>query len=211
MLGKILAFALLFCESNSNKLKALMRVDAAFHKSLKRYGQSNYAQQKFEFDLGYGNNRGKNRGRKPRSDRDGGSNFGGSARRFTGGYGRTGGGGGYGGGSSGPRSSSFGPTNAPVEVGKEYSVTITDLSRRGEGVAKVQGFIIFIPGGKPSSNEVKVKIERVSARFASASLVGGGGAAETAGTEGEEENSESGFDDDNTVPEGGSQDLVESL
>ena len=162
--------------------------------------------------LGYGNNRGKNRGRKPRSDRDGGGNFGGSARRFTGGYGRTGGGGGYGGGGGGSGPRSYGPTNAPVEVGKEYSVTITDLSRRGEGVAKVQGFIIFIPGGKPSSDEVKIKIERVSARFASASLVGGGGA--TAGAADDDSSGGEGggnFEDDNTVPEGGSQDLVESL
>jgi len=162
--------------------------------------------------LGYGNNRGKNRGRKPRSDRDGGSSFGGSTRRFTGGYGRTGGGGGYGGGGGGGGSGarSFGPTNAPVEVGKEYSVTITDLSRRGEGVAKVQGFIIFIPGGKPSSDEVKIKIERVSARFASASLVGGA-TAEAADDDSSEGEGGSSFEDDNHVPEGGSQDLVESL
>lgn len=95
-------------------------------------------------------------------------------------------------------------------MGKEYSVTITDLSRRGEGVAKVQGFIIFVPGGKVSSDEVKIKIERVSARFASASLVGGAATSRESESDSEAEGS-SGFDDDNTVPEGGSQDLVESL
>ena len=36
----------------------------------------------------------------------------------------------------------------PVEVGKEYDVEVTELSRRGDGVAKVQGFVIFVQGAK---------------------------------------------------------------
>ena len=65
------------------------------------------------------------------------------------------------------------PVNAPVEMGKEYEVEITSVSNRGDGVAKVQGFVVFVQGGKPGPEKVKVRIERVSARFANASMVGG--------------------------------------
>ena len=69
------------------------------------------------------------------------------------------GGGGYGsrsGGGFGGRSSS-GSFNKPVEVGKEYNVSITDTSRRGDGIAKVDGFVIFVPGTKLGQN-VRVKV-----------------------------------------------------
>ena len=32
----------------------------------------------------------------------------------------------------------------PVESGKEYDVQVTEISRKGDGVARVQGFIIFV-------------------------------------------------------------------
>ncbi len=58
----------------------------------------------------------------------------------------------------------------PVEVGKEYDVEVTELSRRGDGVAKVQGFIIFVKGAKVGE-KVKIKIETVGPRFATASII----------------------------------------
>lgn len=60
----------------------------------------------------------------------------------------------------------------PVEVGKEYDVDITELSRRGDGVAKIQGFIIFVRGSKVGE-KVKIKVDTVGPRFATASVVGG--------------------------------------
>ncbi|MEM4201523.1 MAG: TRAM domain-containing protein, partial [Nitrososphaerales archaeon] len=33
----------------------------------------------------------------------------------------------------------------PVTVGEEYDVNISDISRRGDGIAKIEGFIIFVP------------------------------------------------------------------
>ena len=59
----------------------------------------------------------------------------------------------------------------PVEVGKEYDVEVTELSRRGDGVAKVQGFVIFVQGAKVGQ-KVKIKVDRVGPRFASASVIG---------------------------------------
>ena len=55
---------------------------------------------------------------------------------------------GYGGNRGGYGGGSFGSFKKPVEVGKEYDVTIADTSRRGEGIAKIDGFVIFVAGAK---------------------------------------------------------------
>jgi predicted RNA-binding protein with TRAM domain len=65
------------------------------------------------------------------------------------------------GGQSGPK---------PVEVGKEYDVEITEISRRGDGIAKIGGFVIFVAGAKAGS-KVKIKVTSVGPRFASATIV----------------------------------------
>jgi predicted RNA-binding protein with TRAM domain len=66
----------------------------------------------------------------------------------------------FGGGSFGPK---------PVETGKEYDVQITETSRQGDGIAKVQGFVIFVKNGKVGQS-TKVKITNVGPRFATAEL-----------------------------------------
>ena len=78
-------------------------------------------------------------------------------------YGRQYGGGGnrYGGGSFGPK---------PVETGKEYDVQITETSRKGDGIARVQGFVIFVKDGKVGQN-AKVRVTNVGDRFATAEIV----------------------------------------
>ena len=78
-------------------------------------------------------------------------------------YGRTNGGGNHfsGGGSFSPK---------PVETGKEYNIQITETSRQGDGVAKVQGFVIFVKNAKMGQN-VKIRITNVGSRFATAELV----------------------------------------
>lgn len=60
---------------------------------------------------------------------------------------------------------------APVEVNKEYSVKIEEMSRRGDaGVARIEGFIVFIPNTKPG-DQVRVRITRVGRGFATAERV----------------------------------------
>jgi len=60
---------------------------------------------------------------------------------------------------------------APVEVGKEYEADITEMSHRGDaGVAKIQGFVIFVSGAKQGEH-VKFKVTRVARRFATADKV----------------------------------------
>ena len=75
----------------------------------------------------------------------------------------------YGGGSS--RSFNRGsPAPKPVEVGKEYEVNITEISRKGDGIARIQGFVIFVKNGKPE-NKVKIKVYEVADTFATATIV----------------------------------------
>ncbi|MEM2341772.1 MAG: TRAM domain-containing protein [Candidatus Bathyarchaeia archaeon] len=58
----------------------------------------------------------------------------------------------------------------PVELGKEYDVEVREVSRRGDGVARIQGLVTFIPNTKPGDH-VRVKITRISRRFAEAKVV----------------------------------------
>ena len=82
----------------------------------------------------------------------------------------------------------------PVEVGKEYDVEVTELSRRGDGVAKVQGFVIFVQGAKVGQ-KVKIKVDRVGPRFASATVVTGGAASGSSSSSAESGSSESDSED----------------
>src|SRR2546425_7166762 len=71
---------------------------------------------------------------------------------------------------------SSGSFNKPVEVGKEYDVSISDTSRRGEGIARVNGFVVFVPGTRQGQN-VRIKVTQVSERFASGQVVQSPGTA----------------------------------
>lgn len=68
------------------------------------------------------------------------------------------------------RNDSFGPK--PVEAGREYDVQITEISRKGEGIARIQGFVIFVKDGKVGQN-AKIRIVQVGNRFATAEIVDG--------------------------------------
>ena len=65
----------------------------------------------------------------------------------------------------------------PVELGKEYDVEIQEVSRRGEGIARIKGLVTFVPNTKPG-DKVKIKITRISRRFAEAEVVGRAGQEE---------------------------------
>ena len=87
-------------------------------------------------------------------------------RRYGGSYGGRGfsGGGGYG------RGHYNKPGPKPVEVGKEYDVQVTETSQRGDGIARIQGFVIFVKNGSAGEN-LKVKVSSVGSRFAIAEIV----------------------------------------
>ncbi len=83
-------------------------------------------------------------------------------------YGRGGYGGYSRGGGFGGRGLSSGPK--PVEVGKEYDVTITETSRRGDGIAKISGFVIFV-ANTHAGQKARIKVTSVGPRFANAEVV----------------------------------------
>jgi predicted RNA-binding protein with TRAM domain len=66
----------------------------------------------------------------------------------------------------------YGPSyNAPVEQGKIYEADIVEMSQRGDaGVAKIQGFVIFVSNSKPGDH-VKFKITKVGRRYAIGEVV----------------------------------------
>jgi predicted RNA-binding protein with TRAM domain len=67
------------------------------------------------------------------------------------------------------RRSTNGPK--PVETGKEYTVDITDIGRTGDGIARVQGFVIFVKKAKRGDKNIKIKVNSVGERFATAEVV----------------------------------------
>jgi predicted RNA-binding protein with TRAM domain len=59
----------------------------------------------------------------------------------------------------------------PVETGKEYTVDINDTSRQGDGIAKIQGFVVFVKNTKAGDKNIKIKVSSVGNRFATAEVV----------------------------------------
>ena len=60
----------------------------------------------------------------------------------------------------------------PVEVGKQYDVQIAEISRKGDGIARIQGFVIFVKGGRVGE-KTKITISSVGERFAIAEKADG--------------------------------------
>ncbi len=56
-------------------------------------------------------------------------------------------------------------------VGEEYVVKIIEISKRGDGIARIRGLVIFVPGTSPGDS-VKIRITRVGRRHAIAEVVG---------------------------------------
>jgi predicted RNA-binding protein with TRAM domain len=58
----------------------------------------------------------------------------------------------------------------PVSNGEEHEVTIDAVGRKGDGIAKIQGFTIFVPNAKLGEH-IKIKITSVRGNFAVAAKV----------------------------------------
>jgi predicted RNA-binding protein with TRAM domain len=108
----------------------------------------------------------------------------------------------------------------PVKEGEQYDVTIEAVGEKGDGIAKVEGFVVFVPGAK-EGDKVKVKIDRLLRKFAIGSVVGSSKGGKTEKTEetpeedtGEtEDNMDEGEEDTNETEESmdeGEEDTGES-
>src|SRR5881275_349194 len=88
-------------------------------------------------------------------------------------YGRRGGSYGRGGGrEGGGRSVERDRGPVPVEEGQEIDVTIDSVGRRGDGIARFNNFVIFVPGTN-TGDKVKVRITGVRNNFATGEVVTG--------------------------------------
>ncbi|NQU97831.1 TRAM domain-containing protein [Candidatus Woesearchaeota archaeon] len=65
---------------------------------------------------------------------------------------------------------------APVKEGEELVVKIEAVGAKGDGIAKKEGFVLFVPNAK-EGDEVKVKVSRVLRNVGFADIVGKGAAA----------------------------------
>ena len=61
----------------------------------------------------------------------------------------------------------------PVKVGDEVTVTIEATASKGDGIAKKDGFVIFVKDAKEGQS-VKVRITEVRTRFAMGEILGEG-------------------------------------
>jgi len=60
--------------------------------------------------------------------------------------------------------------SSPINEGEEYDVKIEDMGRDGDGIAKIEGFIVFVSGAK-KGDEVKIRINSTRRNFAFAEVV----------------------------------------
>lgn len=91
----------------------------------------------------------------------------------------------------------------PVEVGEEIEVTIESTGAKGDGIAKVNNFVIIIPGAK-EGNKVKVRITRVLKKMAFAEIITEGSSSpassdeeESTASEEVEEQAEESYEEEN--------------
>jgi predicted RNA-binding protein with TRAM domain len=66
--------------------------------------------------------------------------------------------------------------SVPVDVGDEVDVTIEAVGEKGDGIARKDGFVLFVPNTKEGDN-VKVKVTKVLKRVGFAEVVGSGSPA----------------------------------
>ena len=59
---------------------------------------------------------------------------------------------------------------APVKVGETYDVAINAVGEKGDGIARVKGFVLFVPS-VAKGDFVKVRVTRVLAKVGFAEVV----------------------------------------
>ena len=100
----------------------------------------------------------------------------------------------------------FRQSYAPVKVGDELEVKIEAVGEKGDGIAKKDGFVLFVPSTKQGDN-VRIKVTRVLAKVGFAEVVGqsekgesedGQEASEEVDASPEETSSEEGYSGEDT-------------
>ncbi|MEK6909699.1 MAG: TRAM domain-containing protein [Candidatus Aenigmatarchaeota archaeon] len=66
----------------------------------------------------------------------------------------------------------------PIKVGEEYDVEIKETGSKGDGIARINNFVVFVNGAK-LGEKVHIKITDVRDRFAIGEKSGGAAEAKT--------------------------------
>jgi predicted RNA-binding protein with TRAM domain len=61
-------------------------------------------------------------------------------------------------------------SEAPVNIGDEVTVTVEAVGAKGDGIAKVNGFVLFVPSTS-AGETVKIRITKVLANVGFAEVV----------------------------------------
>lgn len=64
----------------------------------------------------------------------------------------------------------------PVQVGEELDVTIEAVGAKGDGIAKKNGFVLFVPGVK-EGDQIRVRVTKVLRKVGFAEKVGSAGSS----------------------------------
>jgi predicted RNA-binding protein with TRAM domain len=65
----------------------------------------------------------------------------------------------------------------PIKEGEEYDIEINEVGSKGDGIARIKNFVVFVSGAK-QGEKCRVKIKEVRNRFAFGEKVGEGAASE---------------------------------
>jgi len=57
----------------------------------------------------------------------------------------------------------------PVKLGDEMDVSISEVSHKGDGLIRINGYVIFIPNSKKGDN-IKIKITQIRPNHAIAEI-----------------------------------------
>mgnify|MGYP001590632335 CR=1 FL=1 len=78
---------------------------------------------------------------------------------------------------------------APIKVGEELDVKIEAVGGKGDGIAKVKGFVIFVPNTK-AGEEVRIRINKVSKKVGFGQVIDGSEGSKESSEESSEESSD---------------------
>ena len=79
---------------------------------------------------------------------------------------------------------------APVNVGDELDVKIEAVGEKGDGIAKKDGFVLFVPNTS-QGEQVRIKVKKVLSKVGFAEVVGKGESSEESSEQAEEPSEES--------------------
>ena len=94
---------------------------------------------------------------------------------------------------------------APVKVGDELDVKIENVGEKGDGVAKKDGFVLFVPGTKQGEN-VRIKVTRVLQKVGFAEVIGQAQGSEEGSEQQQEESQEESSEEKQSEEDYGGQD-----